>query len=187
MMMSLLESWTVHTRQEIRFIRNFQWITWWLLLFIIILIINSTPCHHLQEYKTCVLLCYLQEPFTWLHESKRVDRTTTKTSLRTSWLKRSMTCSPTTPTSSNEHSTYSHSVFHHLIVPNLYVCMCMREYLGEGVCRIKLSTVTSDDDLPYVCILHYLHLVGYQLVSITSNITHKRSCKRSTQHNVINS
>ena len=35
-------------------------------------------------------------------------------------------------------------------------------------------------------ILHYLHLVGYQLVSITSNFTHKRSSKMSTQHNVIN-
>jgi len=29
-------------------------------------------------------------------------------------------------------------------------------------------------------------LVGYQLVSITSNFTHKRSCKRFTQQNVIN-
>ena len=35
-------------------------------------------------------------------------------------------------------------------------------------------------------VLHYLHLVGYQLVSITSNFTHKRSFKMSTQHNVIN-
>ena len=145
----------------------------------IILVVNSTPCNHFQEYNTCVFSCCLQEPFTWLQECKRADRTTTKTSLRTSRLKMSMTCSPTTPTygkkSSNEHSTQCHCVFHHWIVPNLYVCV----YLVQGVCRIKQSTVTSADDLPYVCVLHYLHLVGYRLVSIASNFTHK-SCKRST-------
>jgi len=87
--------------------------------------------------------------------------------------------------SSNEHITQCRFIFHHWIVPNLYVCVCMTEYLDQGVCRIKQSTVMSHD-LPYVYILHYQHLVGYQLVSITSNFTHKRSCKRSTQHNVIN-
>ena len=108
-----------------------------------------------QEYNTCVLSCYLQEPFTWLPESKKADRTTTKSSLRASQLKMRMT---TTPTYGN--STQCHFIFLHW---NLYVCVCMRKYLVQGVCRIKRSTVTSADDLPYVCVLHYRHLVGYQL------------------------
>jgi len=85
--------------------------------------------------------------------------------------------------SSNEHSTQCHFIFHHWIAPNLYVCVCMRKYLDQGVCRVKRSTVTSDNDLPRST----LPTPGWnQLVSITSNFTRKRSCKMSTQHNVIN-
>jgi len=70
-------------------------------------------------------------------------------SLSTTRLKMIMTCSPTYgKNSSNEHSTQCHFIFHHWIVPNLYVCVCLRKYLVQGVCRIKRSTVTSDDDFP---------------------------------------
>ena len=58
-----------------------------IIIIIIVVIIKSTPCNHFQEYSTCVLSCYLQEPFTWLQESKRADRSTTKMSLSTSRLK----------------------------------------------------------------------------------------------------
>jgi len=58
-------------------------------------IINSTPCNHFQEYNACVLSCDLQEPVTWLHESKRADRTTTKLRLRISQLKMRRTTTPT--------------------------------------------------------------------------------------------
>ena len=183
MMRSFLKPWTVHTRHEIRLIRNFQWITWLLSLFIIVVIIKSTPCNHFQEYNTCVLSCYLQEPFTWLQESKRADRSTTKMSLSTRWVWHALQLfQPMEKNSSNEHSTQCHFIFHHWIVPNLYVCVCMRKYLDQGVCRIKRSTVTSDDDLPHST----LPTPGWiSACLITSNFTHKRSCKMSTQHNVL--
>ena len=100
---------------------------------IIITIINSTPCNHFQEYDTCVLSCYLQAPFTWLQESKRAGRTTTKTSLRTSrwrWVWHALQRKDETQNPpSNEHSTQCRFIFHHWMVPNLHVCVCMREYL----------------------------------------------------------
>jgi len=104
-------------------------------------ITNSTPCNHFQEYNTCVLSCYLQEPFTWLEESKRADRTTTKTSLSTSPLKmksHALQLIQPMENSYNQHSTQCHFIFHHWLSPT-----CMFSCAWENT-LIKVFVGSND-------------------------------------------
>ena len=112
-----------------------------ILLLYLLLIAHHTS---FQEYNTCVSSCYLQEPFTRLQESKRTERTTANASLRTSLLKTTIQCPPAqgTDLESSEqwtqhtvpdystvpvYGTHWWFIFHHWIVPDLYVCLCMWE------------------------------------------------------------
>ena len=161
MMSSFLEPWTVHTRHEIRLIRNFQWITWLLLLFIIAVVTNSTPCNHFQEYNTCVLSCYLQEPFTWLQESKRADRTTTKTSLSTSRLKMNVTCFPTNPTYGKKKTQVintAHSAISYFITGLSPTCMFVCAWENT---LIKVFVGSNDQQWLSICVRSTLPTPGW--------------------------
>ena len=157
--MSFLEPWMVCTRNETRLIRNFQWITWLLSLFIIVVIIKSTPCNHFQEYSTCVLSCYLQEPFTWLQESKRADRSTTKMSLSTSRLK--MLSNYSNLWKKTQVMNTAHSAISYFVTGLSPTCMFA---CGWENTLIKVFVGSNDQQWCQTMtfrVLHYLHLVGY--------------------------